>query len=91
VSTSADAVTALLDREFAHLGNPIEDLAWSQWIVRTHHPDHTDTIADFFDAYGRHLLEWPRRQAVMVAGCLEGSVGDLVATAWPASRSAGLS
>jgi hypothetical protein len=65
------AVTALLDWEFAHLGDPIEDLAWCEWIVRTHHPDHTGEIADFFDAYNGHVLDWPQRQAVMVARCLE--------------------
>ena len=33
-------VSALLDWEFAHLGRPVEDLAWAEWIVRMHHPDH---------------------------------------------------
>lgn len=65
------AVTALLDWEFAHLGDAIEDLAWCEWIVRTHHPDHVDALADFFDAYGGHLPDWPQRQAAMVARCLE--------------------
>ena len=64
-------ITALLDWEFAHLGDPIEDLAWCEWIVRTHHPDHVDALADFFDAYGGHLPEWPQRRAAMVARCLE--------------------
>lgn len=65
------AVSALLDWEFAHVGDPIEDLAWCEWIVRTHHPDHADALADFFDAYGGPVPEWPRRQAAMVARCLE--------------------
>ncbi len=65
------AVTALLDWEFAHLGDPIEDLAWCEWIVRTHHPDHVDALAGFFDAYGGHVPEWPQRRAAMVARCLE--------------------
>jgi aminoglycoside phosphotransferase len=65
------AVTALLDWEFAHLGDPIEDLAWCEWIVRTHHPHHTDALADFFDAYGGHVPDWPQRQAAMVTRCLE--------------------
>jgi len=27
-----------VDWEWAHAGNPIEDLAWCEWIVRMHHP-----------------------------------------------------
>jgi aminoglycoside phosphotransferase len=65
------AVTALLDWEFAHLGDPIQDLAWCEWIVRTHHPDHADALNDFFDAYGGRVPDWPQRQATMIARCLE--------------------
>jgi hypothetical protein len=32
------AVTAVVDWEFAHYGEPVEDLAWCEWIVRMHHP-----------------------------------------------------
>lgn len=66
-----DRVSALLDWEFAHLGDPIEDLAWCEWIVRTHHPDHTNALADFFGAYGGHVPDWPQRQAAMVTRCLD--------------------
>ena len=31
-------VVAVVDWEFAHLGDPVEDLAWAEWIVRMHHP-----------------------------------------------------
>ncbi len=65
------AATALLDWEFAHLGDPIEDLTWCEWVVRTHHPDHTGALDDYFDAYGGHVPAWSRRQAAMVARCLE--------------------
>ena len=30
-------VTAVLDWEFARLGDPVDDLAWAEWIVRMHH------------------------------------------------------
>jgi hypothetical protein len=30
---NAPRVTAVLDWEFAHLGQPVEDLAWAEWIV----------------------------------------------------------
>ena len=32
-------VSALLDFEHAHLGDPLEDVAWWCWVVRHHHPD----------------------------------------------------
>jgi aminoglycoside phosphotransferase len=32
-------VSALLDFEHAHVGDPLEDVAWWSWVVRHHHPD----------------------------------------------------
>ncbi len=32
-------IRALLDFEHAHLGDPLEDVAWWCWVVRHHHPD----------------------------------------------------
>jgi tRNA A-37 threonylcarbamoyl transferase component Bud32 len=63
-------VTALLDWEFAHTGEPIEDLAWCEWIVRTHHPDRVPLLGAFFDAYSGEVPDWPTRQAAMLAKCL---------------------
>ena len=31
-------ITAVLDWEWAHAGDPVEDLAWCEWIMRMHHP-----------------------------------------------------
>lgn len=45
-------VTALLDREFAHAGMRIEDLAWAERIVRMHHPEHSEHLISLFDGYG---------------------------------------
>lgn len=33
-------ITAVLDWEWAHAGDPVEDLAWCEWILRMHHPRH---------------------------------------------------
>ena len=41
---TAPRVTAVLDWEFAHLGDPVEDLAWCEWLVRTHHPEHVGAL-----------------------------------------------
>lgn len=66
------AATAVLDWEFAAspLVDPVADLAWCEWIVRTHHPDSRGTLAAFFTAYGT-TPPWPRRHAAMLARCHE--------------------
>lgn len=58
-------IVAVVDWEWTHAGDPIEDLAWCEWIVRTHHPDHVDAIEAFFAAYGNRPT-WAERQAAMV-------------------------
>lgn len=63
-----DEVTALLDWEFARLGQPVEDLAWAEWIVRIHHPDHRDAIPELFDA-AELDVDWRSRKAAMVTRC----------------------
>ncbi|WP_419998427.1 phosphotransferase [Streptomyces boninensis] len=69
------AITAVLDWEFTRelkdpATDPVEDLAWCEWIVRTHHPAHTAALAHFFTAYGTDRVpSWPTRQAAMLAKC----------------------
>ncbi|MER7788985.1 aminoglycoside phosphotransferase family protein [Streptomyces sp. NPDC097640] len=63
-------VTAVVDWEFTHLGDPVEDLAWCEWIVRMHHPEHRHALDAFFRAYGEDVVPpWPVRQAAMLARC----------------------
>ncbi|MFJ2193553.1 phosphotransferase family protein [Kitasatospora sp. NPDC087861] len=62
-------ITAVLDWEFAHLGDPVEDLAWCEWIVRMHHPDHLDALDHLFRAYDRPVPPWPERRRSMLATC----------------------
>ena len=62
-------VTALVDWEFARLGQPVEDLAWCEWLVRAHHPEQTPAIEHFFHAYGGDVPAWPDRRAAMLARC----------------------
>lgn len=64
-------VTAVVDWEFAHLGDPIEDLAWCEWIVRMHHPDRIEALEAFFDAYAAPVPGWPLRKAAMLDRCVE--------------------
>lgn len=62
------AVTAVVDWEWARPGDPVEDLAWCEWIIRTHHPDDVPALDALFDAYGRRP-PWPDRHAAMLAQC----------------------
>lgn len=62
------AVTAVLDWEFSHDGDPVEDLAWAEWIVRMHHPDQTPALDALFDGYGDRP-PWHVRRGFMLAKC----------------------
>ncbi|WP_234371271.1 phosphotransferase [Streptomyces sp. XY431] len=64
-------VAAVVDWEFAHLGDAVEDLAWCEWIVRMHHAEHRQALDRFFHAYGGPVPAWPVRQAAMLARCAE--------------------
>ncbi|MDT0269063.1 phosphotransferase [Streptomyces sp. DSM 44915] len=64
-------ITAVVDWEFAHLGDPVEDLAWCEWIVRTHHPECRHALGHFFRAYGEPVPPWPARRAAMLTRCEE--------------------
>ncbi|HEX6686951.1 MAG TPA: phosphotransferase [Candidatus Limnocylindrales bacterium] len=64
-------VTAVLDWEWAHAGNPVRDLAWCEWIVRMHHHEHVDALDaldGFFDGYGDRPA-WALRHEAMLAQC----------------------
>jgi Ser/Thr protein kinase RdoA (MazF antagonist) len=60
--------TAIVDWEFAHLGDGVVDLAWAEWIVRTHHPRLVGSLPALFEGYGREPA-WDRRHAAMIAKC----------------------
>jgi hypothetical protein len=61
-------VSAVLDWEFAHEGDPIDDLAWAEWIVRMHHPDAVGALFALFVGYGSRP-PWKRRQDAMLVKC----------------------
>jgi tRNA A-37 threonylcarbamoyl transferase component Bud32 len=63
-------VTAVVDWEFAHRGDPVEDLAWAEWIVRTHHPHLADALEALFEGYGSYP-SWSQRHSAMLAKCAE--------------------
>lgn len=69
VLLDADAhdVTAVVDWEWARLGRPVEDLAWCEWIVRTHHPDCAGALPHLYGGYGSGAPAWPLRRGAMLA------------------------
>lgn len=67
---SGAEVTAVLDWEWAHLGDPVEDLAWCEFIVRMHHPAAAPAVNDFFAAYGS-LPAWTATQHEILRRCRE--------------------
>lgn len=46
------AVAAVLDWEFCHVGDRLEDLAWCEWIIRAHHRDAVPELPSLFGGYG---------------------------------------
>ena len=76
------AIVGVLDWEFVHVGDPLEDLMWVEWIVRTHHPEQVGHLGVMYSAYGR-CWGWTDRQREMVMRCDDlrqrshGMAGDL--------------
>lgn len=52
VLLSGGEVVALLDWEWCRPGVALTDLAWCEWIVRTHHPSYVKALDAFYSAYG---------------------------------------
>jgi aminoglycoside phosphotransferase (APT) family kinase protein len=61
----AGTVTGVLDWESAHVGGPVEDLAWAEWLVRMHHPDAIGALDSLFVA-AAVSASWTERQAEMI-------------------------
>ncbi len=65
-----DRINVLMDWEFAHIGEAVEDLAWAEWIVRAHHRDAIDALPELLDASCLGI-EWSARHRAMVSRCEE--------------------
>ena len=65
---AAGDITAVVDWEWAHAGDQLEDSSWCEWIIRMHHPSHVRSFGRFFDAYGEHPAFAARHHA-MIARC----------------------
>jgi hypothetical protein len=60
-----DSISLLADWEWSTVGSPITDLAWAEFIVRLHHPEHRACIPALFDGYGTRPA-WSDRRAAMI-------------------------
>jgi tRNA A-37 threonylcarbamoyl transferase component Bud32 len=61
-------VVGLVDWEFAHHGDAVEDLAWAEWILRMHHPAHVAAAEGLLEHAGS-TAPWPERHRAMVRRC----------------------
>jgi aminoglycoside phosphotransferase len=61
-------IAALVDWEWVHHGQPAEDLAWAEWIVRMHHPNAIPALVALFRGYGEQP-HWKLRHAAMLTQC----------------------
>lgn len=60
----ADEIVLLADWEWSTVGGAITDLAWAEFILRMHHPEHLECLAALFHGYGERPA-WSERQAAM--------------------------
>jgi aminoglycoside phosphotransferase (APT) family kinase protein len=65
VDPDARQVTAVLEWDLVHVGDPLKGLAWCEWVVRMIHPDHVDALDGCFNAYGHRLAWAARHQRIM--------------------------
>jgi len=63
-------LTAIVDWEFTHVGGRLTDIAWAEWILRTHHPHLVDALPSLFAGF-QDRPGWAERQAAMLARCEE--------------------
>lgn len=87
LADDADEVVLLADWEWSTVGGLITDLAWAEFILRMHHPEHVGCLRALFDGYGERP-PWAQRQAAMAdrAASLEAWVrswkGAEAASSW---------
>jgi phosphotransferase family enzyme len=62
---SSNTVVGVLDWESAHRGDPVEDLAWAEWIVRAHHPNAVWALHELHRGAALDL-PWVDRQTAIV-------------------------
>lgn len=62
-------LVAVVDWEDSHVGDPLTDLVWTEWLVRTWHPAVAPQLATLYDAHGGPVPAAAARRRAMAA-CL---------------------
>ena len=73
---------AVVDWEDSHVGDPLVDLVWTEWLVRTWHPDAVEALPVLYAAYGRTTPLAAARRAAMRACLARHGRRDQQATDW---------
>lgn len=60
---------AVLDWEDTHVGDPLQDLVWTEWLVRTWHAHAIEALPVLYAAHGRRVPDADARRTAMRA-CL---------------------
>ncbi len=58
----------ILDWEWAHLGESVEDLAWMEWSIRMNFTKFEKDLPYFYEAYGE-IPDWRYRKDAMILQC----------------------
>ena len=56
---------AVVDWEDSHVGDPLVDLAWTEWLVRSWHPAAVEALPVLYAAHGRRTPPAAARRAAM--------------------------
>lgn len=62
-------LVGVIDWEDTRLDDPLVDLAWTEWLVRTWHPETVPSLLGLYGAYGRAVPTAVDRRRAMAA-CL---------------------
>lgn len=60
-----NVLRAVVDWEDSHVGDPLVDLAWTEWLVRTWHPSAVEALPVLYAAYGRTTPPTADRRTAM--------------------------
>lgn len=79
---------AVVDWEDSHVGDPLVDLVWTEWLVRTWHPTAVEALPVLYAAYGRTTPQTTARRTAMQRCLTRHRDRDDQATDWDAHLAA---
>lgn len=79
---------AVVDWEDSHVGDPLVDLVWTEWLVRSWHPGAVEALPVLYAAYGRTTPPASTRRAAMRTCLLRHRDREDQSTDWDAHLAA---